>query len=61
MGKMMNKKEYLEWMQVIEIILGLLGFLLVAKYGNIGIAIGIFIMLWANNITKSIRNKKPSA
>ena len=57
----MNKKEYLEWMQVIEIILGLLGFLLVAKYGNIGIAIGIFIMLWANNITKSIRNKKPSA
>ena len=41
----------------IEAVIGITGFVLLGVYGNWGIAIAVFLMLWGNNVQHSRRNE----
>jgi hypothetical protein len=40
---------------IAAIVIGVCGFILAVMFGNIWVAIGMFCMIWGNNVEKSIK------
>lgn len=55
---MRNEAEEQEWMEIIAFFMYALGIALVAVYGHFHVAVGVFLIIWAENVRQKILLEK---